>query len=307
MYNHGKTGVGGKSVANQNRAALKLIGAMLIFGSIGLFVRYISLDSGFIALVRAVIGVIFLLTVIFLRRHPISFAAVRKNFVLLCVSGAAIGFNWILLFESYRFVSVAVGTLCYYMAPILVILLSPLVLKERLTLRKCVCIAAAFIGMALISSIGTDGLGDAGSVKGILLGLGAAGLYASVMLMNKHITNIGAFDKTIVQLAVAAIVLLPYNLLTVNWSGFTVTAPTVALLALVGIVHTGFAYYLYFSSMEHLSGQSIAIFSYIDPVVAVLASVILLKEPFTWINAVGALLIIGSAAVSELNGKGRGK
>ena len=294
-------------MANQNRAALKLIGAMLIFGSIGLFVRYISLDSGFIALVRAVIGVIFLLTVIFLRRHPISFAAVRKNFVLLCVSGAAIGFNWILLFESYRFVSVAVGTLCYYMAPILVILLSPVVLKERLTLRKCVCIAAAFIGMALISSIGTDGLGDAGSVKGILLGLGAAGLYASVMLMNKHITNIGAFDKTIVQLAVAAIVLLPYNLLTVNWSGFTVTAPTVALLALVGIVHTGFAYYLYFGSMEHLSGQSIAIFSYIDPVVAVLASVILLKEPFTWINAIGALLIIGSAAVSELNGKGRGK
>lgn len=294
-------------MANQNRAALKLIGAMLIFGSIGLFVRYISLDSGFIALVRAVIGVIFLLTVIFLRGHPISFAAVRKNFVLLCVSGAAIGFNWILLFESYRFVSVAVGTLCYYMAPILVILLSPVVLKEQLTLRKCVCVAAAFIGMALISSIGTDALGDAGSVKGILLGFGAAGLYASVMLMNKHITNIGAFDKTIVQLAVAAIVLLPYNLLTVNWSGFTVTAPTVALLALVGIVHTGFAYYLYFSSMEHLSGQSIAIFSYIDPVVAVLASVILLKEPFTWINAVGALLIIGSAAVSELNGKGRGK
>lgn len=287
---------------NKTRTALiKLITAMLIFGSIGIFVQNISLNSSLIALVRAVIGVIFLLAVIILRKGRMSFSAVYKNFLLLCISGVAIGFNWILLFESYRFTSVAVGTLCYYMAPMLVILLSPLVLKERLTVKKCLCIVAAVGGMVLISGIGIASQTASDNIKGITLGLGAAVLYASVMLMNKHITNINAFDKTIVQLAVAAIVLIPYNLITVDWTSLSLTMPTIGLLAFVGIVHTGFAYYLYFGSMEYLSGQSIAIFSYIDPVVAVLASVILLDEPFTVPNALGATLIIGSALISELN------
>ena len=291
---------------NQQKAAsVKLITAMLIFGSIGIFVRHIPLSSGLVALVRAVVGVAFLLAVIFLRGNKVSFSAVRKNLLLLCVSGVAIGFNWRLLFESYRFTSVAVATLCYYMAPMLVILLSPLMLKESLTLKKCLCVAVSFAGMALISGIGSGFLSDAGDAKGIILGLGAAILYASVMLMNKRITDISAFDKTIIQLSVAGIVLIPYNILTVDWSSLTLTLPAVGLLAFVGIVHTGFAYYLYFGSMEYLSGQSIAIFSYIDPVVAVLASVLLLQEPFSWLNALGAALIIGSAVISELPTKAR--
>lgn len=303
MYNHGKHDGKWNLLKQQRTASFKLISAMLIFGSIGIFVRHIPLPSSLIALVRAVVGVVFLLAVILLRRNPISMASVRKNLLLLCVSGAAIGFNWILLFESYRFTSVAVGTLCYYMAPMLVIILSPFVLKERLNLRKCLCVTVAIIGMALISGIGSASLTNPGSIKGVLLGLGAAVLYASVMLMNKHFTDISAFDKTIMQLAVAAVVLIPYNLLTVEWSTLSLSLPTIGLLAFVGIVHTGFAYYLYFGSMAFLSGQTIAIFSYIDPVIAVLASVLLLQEPFTWLNTLGAALIVGSAVVSELPSK----
>lgn len=292
-------------MSERKKATAQLITAMLIFGSIGLFVRYIALPSSLIALVRAVVGVLFLMIVIWVRKEHLSVKEIRKNIVLLCVSGAAIGFNWILLFESYRFTTVAVGTLCYYMAPMIVILLSPLILRERLGFKKILCILAAVAGMVLISGIGSDSFGSSGTVRGILLGLGAAVLYASVMLMNKHITGIGSFDKTVMQLAVSAIVLIPYNILTVDWSSLSLDVSGTVLLAVVGIVHTGFAYYLYFGSMEHLTGQSIAIFSYIDPVVAVLASVILLQEPFTWLNLIGTALIVGSAVASELRTKQR--
>lgn len=287
-------------MTQQRTATIKLISAMLIFGSIGLFVRYISVASALIALVRAVIGVLFLFGVILLRKKKLSMDAIRKNLLLLAVSGVAIGFNWILLFESYRFTSVAVGTLCYYMAPMIVILLSPLVLKEKLTVRKCFCVLASVFGMALISGIGSGSLDTPGTLQGVLFGLGAAVLYASVIVMNKHITDIGAYDKTITQLFVAGIVLVPYNLWTVEWPTLSLNISGVVLLAFVGIVHTGFAYYLYFGSMEHLTGQSIAIFSYIDPVVAVLASVVLLREPFNLCNLMGSFMIIGSSVVSEL-------
>ena len=274
---------------------------MLIFGSIGIFVKYIPLSSELIALTRAMVGVLFLLTVILLRKKPIALKAIKKNLVVLSISGVAIGFNWILLFESYHYTSVAVSTLCYYMAPIIVIILSPIFLKEKLTLKKGLCVAAALAGMVLISVTGVSENTSGDITLGILLGLGAAVLYASVILLNKFLKDIDAFDKTIMQLFVAALVLVPYNLWTIDFSEISLSATTIVLLLFVGIIHTGFAYYLYFGSMRFLSGQSIAIFSYIDPVVAVLASVVLLGEPFTIVNAVGAALIIGSALLSELN------
>ena len=284
----------------QQTASVKLTVSMLIFGSIGIFVHYIPMASSLIAMVRALLGVIFLLAVALIRKNTLSFADIRKNITLLCISGAAIGFNWILLFESYRFTSVAVSTLCYYMAPLIVIALSPLILHEKLSAKKCFCLIAAIVGMVLISGITSEALPSSGEVKGILLGFGAAVLYASVMLMNKHITGLAAFDKTVIQLAIAALVLIPYNLLTVDWSSVDLSFPAAGHLIVVGVVHTGLAYYLYFGSMDHMSGQSIALFSYIDPVFAILASILLLQESFTWHNGIGAALIIGAAMIAEM-------
>lgn len=281
-------------------ATIKLSLSMLIFGSIGIFVRQIPLSSGLIALVRAVVGVLFLLSVIALGRKPLSFAAIKKNLAYLCASGIAIGFNWILLFESYRYTSVAVSTLCYYMAPIIVIIASPVLLKERLTVKKIVCVLVALIGMFCISGIGSETAATGNSYRGILLGLGAAVLYASVMLLNKKLSGIEAFDKTIVQLFIAALTMIPYNAFTWEPIVQPVSSLSVILLLTVGAVHTGFAYYLYFGSMEHLNAQSIAIASYIDPLVAVVASVVLLHEPFSWLSGLGAVLIIGAAALSEI-------
>lgn len=284
----------------QRNAFAKLASSMAIFGSIGIFVRYIPLDSSLIALIRAVVGVAFLLVTLCVKKITLSRQAIRVNLPYLCCSGVAIGFNWILLFESYRHTSVAVSTLCYYMAPIIVILLSPILLKEKLSGRKVLCVVTALTGMVFLSGIISTGISGIEEMKGILLGLGAAVLYASAILMNKKLQRIGSFDRTVTQLSVAALVLLPYTLFTMEVTAENLTIPVLGLLAVVGVVHTGVAYFLYFGSMEHLSGQTIAIGSYIDPVVAVIASVVLLREPFSVKEGIGAVLILGAAIVSEL-------
>lgn len=287
----------------QSRSRLMLIASMFIFGTIGIFRRWIPLASSVLALGRGLIGAVFLLAVIALRGKKPELPAIRKNLWKLLVSGAFIGFNWILLFEAYRFTSVATATLCYYLAPMFVILASPLVLKEKLSARKLLCVLAALGGMVLVSGVLQAGF-RVSELKGVLFGLAAAALYASVILLNQRITGISAYDKTAVQLGAAALVLLPYTLLTENLAPGYFTLPVLGLLFLVGIIHTGLAYALYFGSMEALPAHSIAIFSYIDPIVAILLSALLLKEPMTPGGWLGALLILGAAFVSELPEKG---
>lgn len=287
---------------------LQLIASMVLFGTIGVFVRHIPLPSSVIALVRGCVGTVFLLSVTAVQKRKISWPAVKSNLLWLLLSGACLGFNWILLFESYRYTSVAVSTLCYYMAPILVILSSPFLLQERLTPKKALCVFLAFLGAVWISGVLGTGIQSSQEIKGILLGLGAAVLYAAITLLNKRIQGISAYDKTIVQLGVSALVLLPYCLATVSGEALAsaVNPKVLGLLVLVGVVHTGVTYYLYFGSMAHISGQSVAIISYVDPVVAILMSVTVLGEPMGLLEAAGALLILGAAVLSELPERKRG-
>ena len=281
---------------NATRARLGLIISMSIFGTIGIFRRYLPLPSGVIAFARGVIGTLFLLVLVAVMKKGISWAAIRNNLGKLLASGALIGLNWILLFEAYRYTSVATATLCYYMAPIFVIVASPLVLREHLTAKQGICVAVALLGMVAVSGVLEGGRGD---LRGILFGLGAALLYATVVVINKTIGEIEAYDKTIVQLGAASVVILPYILLveTVSWTAFT---PLVCLVLLVvGILHTGVAYALYFGSMGALKAQSVALLSYLDPIVAIVLSALVLGEwpgPLTW---GGAVLVLGAAMVSE--------
>ncbi|MGN1005386.1 MAG: DMT family transporter [Aristaeellaceae bacterium] len=276
----------------------KLTLSMIIFGTIGIFRRLIPLSSGLVAMSRGLIGVLFLLLVMRLRGDGMDRAAVRRKLPLLCLSGAAIGVNWILLFEAYNYTSVATATLCYYLAPMFVILASPLVLREKLTLRKLACVSAALLGMVFVSGV-LEASGGAG-LKGVLLGLGAAVLYASVVLMNKQLGDVPAYDRTIVQLGSSAAVLLPYVLLVEEVSIEAFTSGVIALLLVVGIVHTGIAYALYFGSLMQLKAQTAAILSYIDPVVAVLLSALVLREHMSLLSGLGAVLVLGAAVVSEL-------
>jgi len=280
-------------------AKVKLALAMVIFGTIGIIVRLISLPSSIIALARGLLGAIFLLLYMIFSKSKLSLEEIKSNFILLALSGAAIGINWILLFEAYRFTTVATATLCYYFAPVFVIALSPFLLGEKLNLSRLLCVIAAVVGMVFISGIFDGGLEGGNNLKGIIFGMAAAAFYASVVLINKFIKNISPVKTTILQLSMATAVLLPYVLLKEDISAITIEFNDLILLLLVGAVHTGLAYYLYFSSMKDLKGQTIAFFSYLDPLVAIMLSALLLNESLGLYNVIGAILILGSTFVSE--------
>ncbi|MBQ9647141.1 MAG: DMT family transporter [Oscillospiraceae bacterium] len=281
------------------RARLSLIASMCIFGTIGLMRRFLPVPSGFLAMTRGLLGAAFLLLLVRLRGGTLSREAIRANGWRLLVSGALIGFNWILLFEAYRYTTVATATLCYYMAPVFILLAAPFALHERLTLRKLLCVAAALLGIALVSGV-KAGFSGAGEWRGILFGLSAAALYAAIVLLNKQLHDIGAYDKTIVQIGVAGAVLIPYVLLTEDLSSITLTPAVVTLLLVAGLFHTGVAYALYFGSMDALPAHSVALIGYLDPVIAVLLSALVLREPMSLTQAFGAVLILCAAVVAEL-------
>jgi len=278
---------------------LLFLSAMGIFGTIGIFVKYIPLNSALIAFCRGVMGVAFLAFVTLLTRKCPDKAAIKKNLPILFLSGAAIGFNWILLFESYNHTTVATATVCYYFAPLFLLLASPL-LGERLTLRKLLCVGIALVGLILVSGVTEGSLPNMQEIEGILFGVGAALLYATVMLLNKKLSPIPAYDKTILQLGSAALVLLPYLLITNRFVCPALSGIQWLLLCLVGILHTGIAYTMYFGAMKDLPAKTIAIFSYLDPVIAVVLSAVLLHETITPWGVVGTVLILGSALYSEL-------
>ena len=231
---------------NDQRSVIMLAASMFIFGTIGLFRRYIPCSSAFLAMIRGILGGLLLLVFTRIRKESTGEKLPRQTVIWLGISGAVIGINWMLLFEAYNHTTVAVATLCYYMQPTIVMLASPLLLREKLTKRKAICAMIAVIGMVLVSGV-TEGGGE------------------RTGHLRSNIFNAG----------------------------------TIALVVIVGIVHTGFAYVLYFGSMDGLKAQSIAMLSYIDPVTALLLSALVLREPLTAAGAAGAIMILLSAVISE--------
>ena len=271
--------------------------AMLIFGSIGLFVRNIPISSGQVAAVRGLIGSLFLLISGMVIKQKISWKQVKKSFFLLFLSGAAIGFNWIFLFRAYHFTTIANATVSYYFAPVFVILFTPFILKERLKLNKILCLICAVIGMFLI--VGIDSGNGWEQLTGVGYGLLAAILYAGAILINKFLKGLGGLETTLIQLSIATIILIPYVIFTEEIALGNLDIKSWVLLITLGIFHTGLAYLLYFTSIQRLNSQTIAIFSYMDPISAILMSGLFLGERMTGIQMIGGILILGAAFVSE--------
>ncbi|MBO6013996.1 MAG: EamA family transporter [Oscillospiraceae bacterium] len=288
---------------NDPKSLILLTVSMLAFGSIGIFRRLIPLSSALIAFFRGVIGCIFLLIFVLLQGKRRGKLPERKKILLLFITGALIGINWVFLFESYNYTTVSIATLCYYMEPTFLILFSCILFREKMTAKKTICTVIALIGMILISGILETGIPGEGEGKGILFGLAAACFYASVVLLNKSITGVDAYIKTMIQLAAASAVLVPYLVLTDGFvsSGWSVSAAL--LLLLIGAFHTGLCYTMYFGSMEGVKTHTLALFSYIDPVTALILSAIILKERMSFLSIVGAVLILGSAMASEFERK----
>ncbi len=282
------------------KAKLLLITSMVVFGTIGLFVRNIDLPTALTSMVRGIVGALFLLLISALSHRRIAWKDIRRNRIKLGLAGGFIGINWILLFEAYRYTTIAGATLAYYLAPVIVILLSAAFFREKLTPLKIFCVGMALLGMVFVSGVlQMDALGGR-DLTGILYGLGAAVFYAAVILVNKQLDSISGFDGTIVQLAVSALVLAPYVALTIDFGQLTVDSRSLIFLTIVAVIHTGLAYGMYFSSMKDLKAQTIAISSYIDPLVAVILSALILREEVSAMTLIGGGLILGSTLMSEV-------
>ncbi len=280
---------------------LMLIASMTIFGTLGIFVRNIPVSSGELALYRAVMAALLIGGFLILTKQKIPFGRIKKELPLLIASGVAMGINWILLFEAYKYTSVSVATLSYYFAPVIVTAVCPLLFKEKLTGRQILCFVMSTVGLVLITGIG--GLTGGRDIVGILFGLGAACFYATVILLNKFIKNVEGIHRTFLQFIAAIIVLLPYVLLTSGVTLGTLDSKGWINLLIIGLFHTGVTYCMYFSSLKELPGQKAAILSYIDPLVAVLISVTVLNEPMTLSQIIGGAMILGFTLINEISPK----
>ena len=282
-----------------NQARLRLIISMAIFGTLAPFVRNISVSSGELALYRAVLAALLIGGFLLATRQRIDFKAIRRELPLLLFSGMAMGINWILLFEAYKYTTVSVATLSYYFAPVLVTLVCPFLFQEKLTKKQILCFCMSTLGLALVIGI-TDLSGGGNDTLGILFGLGAAVFYATVILLNKFIKGVGGIHRTFLQFLSAIVILIPYVAFSGGVTLGSLTATGWVCLLIVGLVHTGITYCLYFSSLKELPGQTAAILSYIDPLVAIVIGVMVLGEPLTLPQLIGGSLILGFTLWNEI-------
>ncbi|MGF9601123.1 EamA family transporter [Bacillus subtilis] len=280
------------------KSKIQFILSMIIFGTMGLVVRYIDLSSSETALLSSSIGCLFLTFVFFMMKKTLPWKLVKANAYILLLSGIALGGNWIFLYQAYDHTTLTNATLGYYFAPVFVMILSPLVLKEQLPIKKMVCIGVAIIGMLLIVGNGISASGTE-DLLGIFFGLGAAAFYAALMLLNKFIHHMGRLEITIIQLGITALLLLPYIFFTEGFGIFGLSKSSVPFIIILGIVNTGIGFWLFFSGMQKLKGQSIAMLSYVDPFVAILISALILQEQMTIVQMLGGTLLLGSTFVSE--------
>lgn len=282
------------------RARVRLILSMAAFGTLAPFVRNISVSSGELALYRAILAAALIGTFLVATKQQIPFRALGKELYLLLFSGIAMGFNWILLFEAYKYTTVAISTLSYYFAPVIVTVVCPFLFKEKMTRKQILCFIMSTLGLSLV--VGITDLGSGGNdAVGVAFGLGAAVLYATVILLNKFIKGVTGIHRTFLQFLAAIAVLIPYVLCTGGMHLGSLNGIGWICLLIVGLVHTGVTYCLYFSSLKELPGQEAAILSYVDPLVAVVIGVLLLKEPLNWQQLVGGLMILGFTLWNELD------
>ena len=286
------------------KATWMLVTAMLIFGTLGLFVRNVPVSSGELALYRAILATGMIGMFLLITRQPVPFAAIKKEVPLLLLSGAAMGFNWILLFEAYRYTTVSAATLSYYFAPVIVTVVSPFLFREKLSLRQMICFVMSTVGIVMITATGDLSAGS-NNLVGIAFGLGAAVLYATVILLNKFIKGVAGLHRTFLQFLAAIAVLIPYVAFSGAFSLGALDGMGWLNLLILGLVHSGVAYCLYFPALKDLPGQRAAILSYLDPLVAVLLSVTVLGEGMTTWQAVGGVLILGFTLWDALAPTGR--
>lgn len=281
---------------------LMFVAAMLIFGSNGVFASMLDMSGAQLVLMRTLIGGAVLLIIILISRSRTPREVLLREKWRLLFAGVCLGANWALLFEAYNLMNVSLATLTYYTAPVLVLVLAPFVLKERQNSLAYVGMLVVVVGMLLV--VGTD-FGEGGvTVTGLVVGLGSAVFYAMLMLVNKKISGVSGLNLTFIEIIIAAVILLPYVFATSGGVPLPTDARGIFALLFLCTVNTGFACWLYFSSMNRLPAKAVALMGYFDPVSALVFSAVFLDERLSTVQFIGAVLVLAGALVGQLRPRG---
>lgn len=279
----------------------KFIITMVGYGSIGLVLAFVPFSTEVVVLCRAMVGAATILLLITALKHRVDLAAIKSHLPVMIGSSLCLAFNWLCLFAAYRLTTVAVASVLNYLAPILLVVAAPFLFHERITAKKAVCVGVAFVGVALVSGV-FGGLAEGTDPLGIVLAIAAAFCFAGIVTFNKHLVGVDPLDKTLVQLFLAGLWLIPFAIVVGPAPEVPVAVdPAIGLGALlfVGVVLTGLVYVWYFDAIATLPVQTVAVLGYLEPVVSVLTSALILGEPLTPAGLVGSILVIGAALAGE--------
>lgn len=288
---------------NERTSVPLMILAMAIFGTIGVMTHYIEMPASMIVLIRGSVGTLSLLVLVFVIRYRLDTESISANLFVLIASGICLGLNWVFLFEAYKTTEISTATLCNYLTPAFVLLVSPLFLGERFTVLKAVVVAVAFVGLTLVSGIIQNGISDPSEFLGIGEGILAAVFYTGMIILNKFLRGIGSYERTIVQLAVGTVVVLFYVPFTVDLGNLSYDTTSIILAVIMGVVQTGIAFTLYFGTLRYMDAGTAAIFGYVEPVVSLFLSAVILGEILGAVGWIGAAMILGSTLVYQISAR----
>ena len=277
------------------KAYFKYIAALLLFGSNGIVASHIHLTSYHIVLLRTLIGSILLILLFYITKNRISFYKHPKDCVFICVSGIAMGASWMFLYEAYNQIGVSVSSLLYYCGPVIVMILSPILFKEKFTIAKLIGFVLVFIGVFLVNGQATNKL----NTWGIICGCLSAVMYSVMVMANKKSKNITGIENSLIQLFMSFLTVAIFVGIKENGYFIQIQAMDWLWIFILGIFNTGIGCYFYFSSISELSVQTVAVCGCLELLSAVCFSVIFLNETMTTLQIVGAFLIIGGMIFGE--------
>ena len=291
---------------NLKQEQIKLMFISATFGTIGFVMHFIPLSSPATVFYRALIGGLFIILMCLVSNKVIDIKSMKENFMILVLTSFFMGLNWVFQFEAFKVSSVAIGTVCYNTMPIFLLIIASIVFKERITIKNIICISIATIGIVLVSNVIETGI-HSNQVLGCIYGILGAVLYALIVVYNRKLSNIATHDKIIFQFMFSSIIMAIYVLLIQrntlffdkNLDSHTYIIGLISLLTLC-LFHTGFCYVHYFNAVSNLKAETVAIMTYIDPVVALLLSYFVLKEQTTGMQIIGAILILGSTLINQI-------
>ncbi|MCO5388357.1 DMT family transporter [Desulfosporosinus sp.] len=277
-------------------AYFKYIAALLLFGSNGIVASYISLSSYEIVFTRALIGSLLLTLIFIFSKQKVRFWKNKSHLLYLIISGVAMGASWMFLYEAYAQIGVSIATLAYYCGPVIVMILSPVLFKEKMSSAKLLGFLVVLIGMFCVNG---QALSEGRTSWGLICGILSAIMYAIMVVFNKKAVSVTGLENSMWQLIMSFITVGIFLSLKQGFS-VNIGLDNLAPILLLGIVNTGIACYFYFSSIGNLPVQTVAICGYLEPLSALLFSAALLGETLSFVQIVGAVLILGGAAFGEL-------